>query len=77
MATFSETVYIDVYLSDFDEDEIVEYLEYKGYTVTKNKESESDFVEIIRRWETGDKKEALFLLERELPELYGISKLIN
>lgn len=77
MATFSETVYIDVDLSDFDEDEIVEHMEYKGYTVTKDKFLESDFTEIIRRWETGDKKEALFLLEREFPELYGISKLIN
>lgn len=75
MTTFSETVYIDVDASDFDDDDLVDALESRGYTVTKR--PESDFTEIIRRWETGDKKEALFLLEREFPELYGISKLIN
>ena len=75
MATFSETVYVDVELDEFDDEEIIDYMDSRGYTITKNKQS--DFIEIIRRWETGDKKEALFLLERELPELYGISKLIN
>ena len=76
MATFTETVYIDVDLSDFDEDEIVEHLEYKGYTVSKNvKDSDIDSIE--QYWDRGNRKEALVLLEREFPKLIGISKLID
>lgn len=76
MATFTETVYIDVDLSDFDEDEIVEHLEYKGYTVSKNvKDSDIDSIE--QYWNQGNRKEALVLLEREFPELIGISKLLD
>ena len=76
MATFTETVYIDVDLSDFDEDEIVEHLEYKGYTVSKNvKDSDIDSIE--QYWNRGNRKEALILLEREFPELRGISKLVD
>ena len=76
MATFTETVYIDVDLSDFDEDEIVEHLEYKGYTVSKNvKDSDIDSIE--QCWNRGNRKEALTLLEREFPELIGISKLLD
>lgn len=76
MATFTETVYIDVDLSDFDEDEIVEHLEYKGYTVSKNvKDSDIDSIE--QYWNQGNRKEALVLLEREFPELIGISNLVD
>ena len=35
------TVDVDVYLDEFDEDDIVEELEGRGYTVTKNEEVES------------------------------------
>jgi uncharacterized protein YaaQ len=34
------TVDVDVYLDEFDEDEIVDELESRGYTVTKSKSSE-------------------------------------
>lgn len=76
MATFTETVYVDVDLSDFDEDEIIEHLEYKGYTVTKNPEK-TDILAIEEYWNQGNRKEALILLERQFPELIGISKLVN
>ena len=76
MATFTETVYIDVDLSDFDEDEIVEHLVYKGYTVSKNvKDSDIDSIE--QYWNRGNRKEALVLLEREFQKLIGISKLLD
>ena len=76
MGTFSQTVYVDVELDDFDEDEIVEHLEYKGYTVTKNPE-QTDIISIEEYWNQGNRKEALILLERQFPELIGISKLVN
>lgn len=77
MATFSETVYIDVDLSDFDESEIVEHLEYRGYTVSKNPEETFEIISVEEYWNQGNRKEALILLERKFPELIGISKLID
>jgi len=77
MATFTETVYIDIDLSDFDEDEIVEHLEHKGYTVSKNPEEQFDIISIEEYWNQGNRKEAIILLEREFPELIGISKLLD
>lgn len=75
MGTFSETVYIDVELSDFDEDEIVEYLEHRGYKVTKDNLQEAAYVDVAWHVNRGELKEALILLEREIPELKGIASL--
>jgi len=72
MATFTETVEIDVGPEDFEDDDLMEELRDRGYYVSE----QSEFANIIYCWRRGDKKEALFLLEREVPELYGISKLI-
>lgn len=77
MATFSQTVYVDVELDEFDENEIVEHLEYQGYTVTKNPAAELDFTDVEWYVQRDNLKEALILLERKLPELKGISKLTN
>ena len=41
MAVFEREVEVEVDLDDFDEDEIVEYLEDKGYTVEYNGEPEA------------------------------------
>lgn len=73
MAIFTETVEVNVGAEDFDDDELIRELESRGYFVEK----EPEFINIIQHWERGDKREALFLLEREVPELYGISKLVN
>lgn len=40
MAVFEREVEVEVDLDDFDEDEIIEYLEDKGYTVEYNGEPE-------------------------------------
>lgn len=40
MAVFEREVEVEVDLDDFDEDEIVEYLQDKGYTVEDNGEPE-------------------------------------
>lgn len=70
---FTEHVEINIGLDEWEDEELIDEVKARGYTV----EEDSEFTEIIRRWSTGDRKEALFLLERELPELRGISQLIN
>lgn len=77
MPTFEQTVYVDVDLDEFDEEDIVEHLEYMGYTVTKNPEEPFEIISIEEYWNQGNRKEALILLERKFPELIGISKLID
>lgn len=73
MPTFSQTVYVDVDLEQFDEEDIVEYLQYQGYFVSK--EQEVDYVDVEWHVQRGDLKEALILLERKIPELKGIASL--
>lgn len=73
MATFTETVEIDVGPEDFEDDDLMKELRGRGFYVS----DQAELIDIIRHWENGRKKEALILLEREVPELYGISKLIQ
>ena len=73
MAIFTETVEVNVGPEDFDDDELIRELESRGYFVEK----EPEMINIVQYWQRGDKREALFLLEREVPELFGISKLVN
>lgn len=78
MPTYSQTVYVDVDLDDFDDEDLAEELESRGYMVSeKNAEPELDIVSIEQYWNRGDKKEALLLLERKFPELIGIAKLAD
>lgn len=77
MTTFYREVEFDISLSDFDEDEIIEYLEWKGYSVTKSPEELFDIIPIEEYWNQGNRKEALILLERKFPELIGISRLLD
>ena len=72
MAIFTETVEVNVGPEDFDDDELIRELEGRGYTVERER-----LINIVQYWQRGDKREALFLLEREVPELFGISKLVN
>lgn len=76
MPTYSQTVYVDVDLDDFDDEDLAEELESRGYMVSE-KNAELDIVSIEQYWNRGDKKEALFLLERKFPELIGIAKLAD
>jgi hypothetical protein len=75
MAYFTQTVEVDVDLNDFDDEEIIEYMESRGYTVTKDPAAETNLTDVIWNIERGNLKEALILLERELPELEGIARL--
>lgn len=81
MAEFTATVDVDLY--DFDDDEIIEYMENKGYTVLAN-EDVSDVSDNFSReiehaaWEYkyGSVVEAVKILERCFPEFKGLSEKI-
>lgn len=73
MATFTETVEIDVNPSDFEDDELIEELESRGYNIEK----EPNLINAAWYWQRGQKKEALILIEREVSELRGISQLAD
>jgi hypothetical protein len=75
MATFYRNVDvdIDINLDDFDDDEIINYIERQGYIVSK--EQEIDYTDVVWYVQRGDLKEALILLERKIPELKGIASL--
>ena len=61
----------DDLLVDASDSTLIDEVESRGYYVGEG------FIDILHRWQRGDKKESLLLLERELPEFYGISKLVN
>lgn len=76
MAYFTQTVEVDVDLDEFDDEEIIYYMEFRGYTVTKDPAADASFVDVVWNIERGNLKEALIQLEREVPELKGISGLV-
>ena len=76
MVTISETVYVDVELDEFEDDEIVDYMQGRGYIITKDP-LDASFVDIAWNVDQGNLKEALILLEREVPKLSGISRLVE
>lgn len=77
MPTFKQTVYVDVDFDDLDEQDLIDELESRGFTVTKDPVFETDFVNVAWHVERGELKEALILLERQVLELRGISQLVN
>lgn len=78
MPTVETTVYVDIDLKDFDDEDLAEELQSRGYMVSeKNAEPEIDIVSIEQYWNQGNHKEALILLERKFPELIGIAKLAD
>lgn len=66
-------VKIDIDLDDFDDDDLVREVKARGYLVGE----EPEIISIEEYWNQGNRKEALILLEREFPELIGISKLLD
>lgn len=65
-------------LDDFDDDDLIEELESRGYLVEKSgyKSLDLDIQDVMWHFKNGRKKDALILLERIYPDLYGLSKLI-
>ena len=74
MATVLTEVEVEIDLDNFDDGELIQELEDRGYHVS---EMEHDIIGIEYDWNRGAKKEALILLERKFPELIGISKLVD
>jgi hypothetical protein len=70
-----KSINVDVYLDDFDDDDLIEELEGRGYTV--DKEEDNYLQEVIDWYKRGDVKEALIQLERIEPELFGISEKVK
>ena len=64
---------VEVDLEEWDDEELIKEIKMRGYKV----DEPEDLVEAEWRWHRGDKKETLILLEREFPELIGISKLLD
>ena len=57
-------------VSEADSNELATELRSRGYDVL-----EGGLYEAVYCWNRGDKKEALHWIEREIPELYGVSRL--
>lgn len=75
MARVITEVEVDVDLDDFDDRELIEEVEARGFYVSDG--NHNDIITIEYHWNRGDKKEALILLERKFPELLNISKLVD
>jgi hypothetical protein len=67
-------VYVDVDLDDFDDEDLIKELEYRGYDVGG---TSLEMKDVIWRYKAGYIKDALLILERLYPDLYGISKLVG
>lgn len=64
---------VEADLGQWNDEELIEELEARGYQVDK----EPEVISAEYYWKQGNRKEALFLLERQFPEFLGISKLIE
>lgn len=67
------TVEVDIDLDDFDDEDLIEELEARGYQVSR----EPEVISAEHYWNQGNHKEALIMLERQFPEMIGLSKLIE
>jgi hypothetical protein len=83
MPTFTKETWvevdIDVEADEFDDDELIEELEDRGYTVFKNltREEETDLSTVAWLLDLNKTEEALIMLERMLPQLDGITQKIK
>ncbi len=73
MSTKYISTEVEVDLNEWDDEELIKEIKYRGYKI----EDEENLVEAFRYWSRGQKKEALILLEREFKGLRGIADLAN
>lgn len=72
---------VEVDLDMFDNDELIEELEDRGFIVLSKEEKkrinalDDEMEEVIWRFQRGYIEDAMILLERLYPDLYGITKL--
>jgi hypothetical protein len=69
---------VEVDIDDFDDDDLIEEIESRGYKVLMEdqEDQQPEIQEAIWRYKNGYIEDAMILLERRFPELYGISKRI-
>jgi hypothetical protein len=74
-------MHVDIDLNEVDDEEMIYELEDRGYTVVHSDDDpyEEDGIlsEMIWRYKNGYIEDAMLLLERRFPEMYGISKRIK
>jgi hypothetical protein len=75
-------MHVDIDLNEVDDEEMIYELEDRGYVVTHSDDDdqcEEDGIlsEMIWRYKNGYIEDAMILLERRFPEMYGISKRIK
>jgi hypothetical protein len=75
-------MYVDIDLVEVDDEEMIYELEDRGYIVTHSDDDDQyaeDGIlsEMIWRYKNGYIEDAMLLLERRFPEMYGISKRIK
>lgn len=81
MPYVSADVYVD--LDDFDDDELIDELEKRGFTVLDKDEKnhinalDNGMDDVIWRFQRGYIEDAMILLERLYPDLYGMTKLVR
>lgn len=81
MPYVSADVYVD--LDDFDDDELIDELEKRGFTVLDKDEKnhinalDDGMDDVIWRFQRGYIEDAMILLERLYPDLYGMTKLVR
>jgi|LauGreDrversion4_2_1035121.scaffolds.fasta_scaffold02508_18 hypothetical protein len=75
MARVITEVEVEVDLDEFDDQELIDEVEARGFYVSED--DQHDIIAIEYHWNRGDKKEALVLLERKFRELHGISQLVD
>ena len=74
---------VDIDLVDFDTEDMIEEIERRGYVVCNTNEkkvshtSSADMEEVIWRYTRGYIEDAMILLERLYPDLYGLHKRIK
>ena len=65
-------------IKEFEDDDLINEIESRGYIVREKKEDHLDqeIEDVVWHFKSGRKKDALIVLERIYPELYGLSRLI-
>ena len=66
---------VEVELDDFGDDDLIKELKYRGYTIAE--EESVQMQDVIWRYTRGYIEDAMILLERLYPELYGLHKRIK
>jgi len=79
MPTVYKEVEVDIDLDDVDDDDLIDEIERRGYKILAEdvEDERPEIREAIWRYKAGYIEDAMLLLERRFPELYGISKRIK